>query len=169
MESPEDIEKALARLMPSAISEKGQRSMEDLIDSLAAGETVAMELPPVKKPSRLSWFGFGGIGAAAAAVVVALSLSPGESGSGSPTVAKVNNASAQEASASQDGLVLIDSSEVVEDAVPEDWMSETNGVPHRAWRVRVVDQERLRDVETGSEFVISRPREEVRLMPVTSF
>ena len=81
----------------------------------------------------------------------------------------VKNAPAPEDPASKDGLVLIGSSEVVEDAVPEDWMSETNGVPHRAWRVRVVDQERLRDVETGYEVLISRPREEVRLMPVTSF
>jgi hypothetical protein len=162
MESPEDIEKALARLMPSAISEKGQRSMEDLIDSLAAGEAV-VELSPVKKPSRLPWFGFGGIGAAAAAVVVAFSLPQGES----PAV--VENAPVRENSSSKADVVLIGSSEFVEDAVPEDWMSETDGVPHQAWRVRVVDQERLRDVETGYEVLVSRPREEVRLMPVTSF
>ena len=159
MESPEDIEKALARLMPSAISEKGQRSMDDLIDSLAAGETVAVELPPMKKPSRLPWF--GAIGAAAAAVVVALSLPQG----GSAPATVVENAPKGE----EGNVVLIGSSEVVEDAVPEDWMSETDGVPHRAWRVRVVDQERLRDVETGYEVLVSRPREEVRLMPVTSF
>jgi hypothetical protein len=165
MESPEDIEKALARLMPSAISEKGQRSMEDLIDSLAAGEPMALELPPAKKPGRSSWFAYSGIGAAAAAVVVALSL-PQE---GSQSAAVVENAPAKEDISSKGGLVLIDSSEVVEDAVPEDWMSETDGVPHRAWRVRVVDQERLRDVETGYEVLVSHPREEVRLMPVTSF
>jgi hypothetical protein len=165
MESPEDIEKALARLIPSAISEKGQRSMEDLIDSLAAGETVAEELPPVKKSSRVPWFAFGGIGAAAAAVVVAFSLPQ----KGAPTVAKNAPVPAKEEGASKDGLVLVGSTEVVENAVPEDWMSETNGVPHRAWRVRVVDQERLRDAETGYEVLISRPREEVRLMPVTSF
>src|SRR5688572_20854162 len=104
MESPEDIEKALARLMPSAISEKGQRSMEDLIDSLAAGEPVAVELPTAKKPGRSSWFAYGGIGAAAAAVVVALSLPQG--GSPSPTVVEkspVPEASADDSS----GLVLI--------------------------------------------------------------
>ncbi|MCW1921457.1 hypothetical protein OKA05_02765 [Luteolibacter arcticus] len=161
MESPEDIEKALARLMPSAISEKGQRSMEDLIDSLAAGETVGVELPPVKKPNRLPWF--GGIGAAAAAVVVALSLPQG----GSPVV--VEKPVAPETPEASSGLVWIGQSEVIEEAVPEDWMAETDGVPHRAWRVRVIDQERLRDVETGYEVLVSRPREEVRLMPITSF
>jgi hypothetical protein len=157
MESPEDLEKALARLMPSAISEKGQRSMEDLIDSLAAGESVAVGLP-AKSTSHWSWL--GGIGAAAAAVVVALSIPQGAS----PDVAE--KPAVPESPAA---LVLIGSSEVVEEAVPEDWMSESDGVPHRAWRVRVVDQERLRDVETGLEVLVSRPREEVRLMPVTSF
>lgn len=164
MESPEDIEKALARLMPSAISERGQRSMDDLIDSLAAGETVAVELPSAKKSSHLPWFGFGGIGAAAAAVVVAFSL---------PQVGDlprvVENSPVREHPATNADVVLIGSTEVVEDAVPEDWMSETDGVPHQAWRVRVVDQERLRDVETGYEVLVTHPREEVRLMPVTSF
>ena len=160
MESPEDLEKALARLMPSAISGKGQQSMEDLIDSLAAGETVATALPE-KTASRWPWL--GGIGAAAAAVVVALSLPR-------PDVpAVVETPAVPEPPPASGGLVLIGQSEVVEEAVPEDWMSETDGVPHRAWRVRVVDQERLRDVETGLEVLVSHPREEFRLLPVTSF
>ena len=74
MESPEDIEKALARLVPSAISDQGQRSLEDLIDSLAAGETAVVEMPsPRRKP--WGWMA-GGAGAAAAAVTLAL-LVPG--------------------------------------------------------------------------------------------
>lgn len=160
MESPEDLEKALARLMPSAISGKGQRSMEDLIDCLAAGETVATVLPE-KKAGRWSWL--GGIGAAAAAVVIALNLPQREV----PAVVEIS--ATPESAAPKSGVVLIGQSEVVEEAVPEDWMSEADGVPHRAWRVRVVDQERLRDLETGYEVLVTRPREEVRLMPVTSF
>lgn len=69
MESPEDIEKALSRLMPSAMSGKGQRSLEELVDHLAAGESAVM------KPARRSnWAWVGGIGAAAAAVVVAVGV-----------------------------------------------------------------------------------------------
>jgi hypothetical protein len=109
MESPEDLEKALARLMPSAISGKGQRSMEDLIDSLAAGETVATVLPE-KKPGRGSWL--GGIGAAAAAVVIAMNLPQG----GTPDVVELP---AADATAPESGVVLIGQSEVVEEAVPE--------------------------------------------------
>ena len=97
-------------------------------------------------------------------MVIALSIPQGKT----PVVVEKSAGPVVPAAASE-GLVLIGSSEVVEEAVPEDWMSESDGVPHRAWRVRLVDQERLRDVETGLEVLVSRPREEVRLMPVTSF
>ena len=65
--------------------------------------------------------------------------------------------------------MLIRQTERVEDAAPEGWLSETDGVAHRAWRVRVIDEDRVRDVETGYEVTVSRPREEVILMPVTAF
>ena len=156
MESPEDIEKALSRLMPAAISEEGKRSLDELIDGLAAGETV-IEMP--RKSSR-PWL--GGIGAAAAAVVIALNLP-----AGSP--APVNLAVTPPSVAEEGGIVLLQQTERVENAEPDGWMSETDGVAHRAWRVRVVDEERLRDLETGYEVLVSRPREEVILMPVTAF
>ena len=156
MESPEDIEKALSRLMPAAISEEGKRSLDELIDGLAAGETVA------ELPRKSAWPWLGGVGAAAAALVVALNLPA--AGPLAPEAVPVRPAPATER-----GIVLIQQTERVETAVPEDWMSETDGVAHRAWRVRVVDEERLRDIETGYEVLVSRPREEVILMPVTDF
>ncbi len=156
MESPEEIEKALSRLMPAAISEEGKRSLDELIDGLAAGETV------VQMPRKSAWPWLGGIGAAAAAVVIALNLP-----TGSPVPADV--AVAPPAPVLEGGIVLLQQTERVENAEPDGWMSETDGVAHRAWRVRVVDEERLRDLETGYEVLVSRPREEVILMPVTAF
>lgn len=157
MESPEEIEKALSRLMPAAISEEGKRSLDELIDGLASGETV-VEMPPRKS----SWPWLGGIGAAAAAVVIALNLP-----AGSPAPGDLADTPA--GATAEEGVVLIQQTERVENAEPEGWMSETDGVAHRAWRVRVVDEERLRDLETGFEVLVSRPREEVILMPVTAF
>lgn len=157
MESPEEIEKALSRLMPAAISEEGKRSLDEMIDGLASGETV-VEVPP----SKSAWPWLSGIGAAAAAVVIALNLP-----SGSP--APVDVADTPAIVVAEEGIVLIQQTERVENAEPEGWMSETDGVAHRAWRVRVVDEERLRDLETGYEVLVSRPREEVILMPVTAF
>ena len=156
MESPEEIEKALSRLMPAAISEEGKRSLDELIDGLAAGETV------VQMPRKSAWPWLGGIGAAAAAVVITLNLP-----AGSPAPADV--AVTAPAPVAEGGIVLLQQTERVEKAEPDGWMSETDGVAHRAWRVRVVDEERLRDLETGFEVLVSRPREEVILMPVTAF
>lgn len=156
MESPEDIEKALSRLMPAAISEEGKRSLDELIDGLAATEKV------VELPRKSGWPWAGAIAAAAAAVVIALNLPSTDSdvpGAG-PVV---------EESSEEEGIVLIRQTERVADAEPEGWLSETDGVAHRAWRVRVIDEDRVRDVKTGYEVTVSRPREEVILMPVTSF
>ncbi len=68
MESPEDIERALARLMPAAFSEEGKRSLDELIDGLAAGETPAVT---ARKPA---WAWVAGVGAAAAAAVFAMNF-----------------------------------------------------------------------------------------------
>lgn len=154
MESPEELEKALSRLMPAALSESGRRSLDELIDGLAEGRPVVAAAAP---PTR-SWFWSAGIAAAAAALVIAVPWG------GPAEVAEVAGPRAAAA-----GVVRIAHSERVETAVPEDWMSERDGVAHRAWRVRVVDEERLRDVQTGYEVLVSRPREEVVLMPVTAF
>lgn len=155
MESPEEIEKALARLMPAALSEQGKRSLDEMIDGLAAGETAAGGA----QGSRWPWA--GGIAAAAAAVVFALNWPAPTPPVPAPVVA--------EDVAGDRGIVLIRQTERVEDARPEGWLSETDGVAHRAWRVRVIDEDRVRDIETGYEVTVSRPREEVILMPVTTF
>ncbi|WP_193213179.1 hypothetical protein [Luteolibacter marinus] len=159
MESPEEIEKALSRLMPSAISEKGQRSLDELIDSLAAGEEQVAEMP---RKSRLPWW--GGVGAAAAAVVVALSLPTGNQAAVDHSQVQV-----ERTGNSNGGILLLGQSKRVEAAEPQDWMSESDGVAYRAWRVRVVDEERVQDLETGYEVLVSCPRDEVRLLPVTAF
>lgn len=154
MESPEELEKALSRLMPAAMSESGRRSLDAIIDGLAAGE-----VDPIAPASPVrSWVWGAGIAAAAAALMIAVRL-------GGPAVG--GEVAVPQTAAAE--VVRIGHSERVETAVPEDWMSESNGVAHRAWRVRVVDEERLRDVQTGYEVLVSRPREEVVLMPMTAF
>lgn len=164
MESPEDIEKALARLVPSAISERGQRSLDDLIDSLAAAEgeeaIVAMPQPRRTKP----WGWISGIGTAAAAITLALVLPETESVK-SGGVAIADPAPAED----KESFVVLAQSQHVESAEPEGWTSEADGVTHRAWRVRLVNQERVKDVETGYEVLVSQPQEEVILRPVNTF
>jgi hypothetical protein len=161
MESPEDIEKALARLVPSAISEQGQRSLDDLIDSLAAGETAVEEMP-LPSARNTPWGWIGGVGAAAAAVALAFVIPAGEKDD-APDLATVP------VSTGKGGFLVLEQSKHVESAEPEDWTSEADGVTHRAWRVRVVNQERVQDLETGYEVLVSHPQDEVILRPVNTF
>ena len=166
MESPEEIEKALAKLVPSALSERGQRDLEELIDSLAADESpVAAE--KVRPGLRRLPVWVGGIGAAAAAVVISLNLPAAKpvTEGGRQFVAE-NSAGVVPAA---DEVVLLGQVERVEAAEPEDLVWETDGVAHRAWRFRVVNEERVQDLQTGYEVTVSRPREKVVLMPVTAF
>ncbi len=85
MESHEQLEKALNRLMPSAISDRGQRALEGAIDSLAAGKPVAVS------GAKGSWWplAIGMPAAAAAAFAVAFSLPRGGGEGGQRVVADV--------------------------------------------------------------------------------
>ncbi|WP_367872891.1 hypothetical protein [Luteolibacter sp. Populi] len=164
MESPEDIEKALAALVPSAISEQGQRSLDDLIDSLAAGEVPVAELP---EPRRRPWGWAGGIGAAAAAVALAFQLPGG--GSGALTQEETLPKTPAIPASAGEVVVSHARSEIVDFAEPEGWMSESNGVPRRACRVTYVNQEQVKDMLTGLEVKVKQYGEDTRLLPDNAF
>ena len=178
MESPEDIEKALAALVPAAISERGQRSLDDLIDSLAAGESPLAELPelepePVTEPAPVvrrrpwAWAGIAGsAGAAAAAVVIALQM---PSRSESPLQVGVAEEAVVPVVDSAPEVVSLGRNEFVDSAVPENWMSVKDGVPHRAVRIYYVEEEHLRDQKTGYEMVRTQTREDLDWLPVDTF
>lgn len=171
MESLEDIEKALSKLVPSAISEKGQQSLEDLIDTLAAEageepEVIEMPQPVTAASQGRVWSWAGGIGAAAAAVVVSLSLpmgapqSQGLASHANPNVVPAGH------NAEKGGVLLLDEVERVEAAEPEDWISITDGETHRPWRYRVVNEQKVQDVETGYKILVSSPAEKVVFRPI---
>lgn len=173
MESLEDIEKALSKLVPSALSERGQQSIEDMIDGLAAGEmaeiTEAQASSAIIAPKRRFGTWSAGIGAAAAAVAISLSLPHSGPVAGEGRLTASAEVPMTTHSEPEDGLVLLGQVERLEAAEPEDWVSEADGVSHRAWRFHVVDEERVQDVKTGYEVTVSCPREKVVLMPATAF
>ncbi len=175
MESPEDIEKALAALVPSALSARGQRSLDELIDSLAAGEAPLAELPepeaapapaPELAPARRRPWGAwtAATGAAAAAVVLAFQVPGQPFAQGTAQVVVTPSAAV-----TTPEVESLGQDEFVDSAVPENWMSVKDGVPHRAMRVRYVTEERLRDNKTGYEMVVSQAHEDVDWSPIDRF
>ncbi|BCU79462.1 hypothetical protein [Luteolibacter sp. LG18] len=156
MQTPDPIEAALARLMPTAMSVSGQRSIEEMLDGLAA------ELPasPVRRARGPL------IGLAAAAVIAGLVAVPVLF---NPASAPVTGRPALATTRGADGIQLVEESDRVESMSDEGWVANPDGSAMQAVRVRVVGENTLKDRETGYTVRVSEPREETILMPVSSF
>lgn len=160
MQTPDSIEAALARLMPPALSESGQRSIEAMLDELAGATPVvrrpwSFTLRPVliALPTGI-----------AAALVAWLSLVPRQPAA-PPLVAKPTTVTAELPSR----LLLVRESDRVETVADAGWLGDPDGDAMTAVRVRVVEANTFRDEESGIVVQVSDPRDEVILTPVSVF
>jgi hypothetical protein len=155
METPESIERMLEkRLVPCAFSVEGSAALESLIDELAG------EAPR----TSVKWgrYVFGAAAAAVAMFVgIALSIPAGEV----PVVAEVETLFSEPGE-----VILIEGVEGVISAEENDGLvADADGSLHRAWHVQVVSEERFHDEQSGQEVRVVSPRDELVLLPVTSF
>jgi len=154
---PDPVETILARLMPAALSDEGQLGMEAMLDELAGG--AAVEVIPLKPWFRRPFA--GGIAAAgiAAALLLPLSISR------TPVPAPVVSAEQKP----EPGFVLVSESGSVESMSEEGWQEDADGLAMRTMRLRVVEENQLLDEETGIVMLVSQPRDEYLLTPVSTF
>lgn len=155
MQAPDPIEVALARLMPTAMSASGQRSIEDMLDGLAA-ESNIVRVRDWKRPV---------LGVAIAAAIVAMVTLPGLLKSGAEIVSSPQVRS----DVASLGAFLVEKSERVESMSDEGWVADPDGSAMQAVRLRMVSEDLVRDEETGYTVKISEPRDEILLMPVSDF
>ena len=158
--TPDSIEAALARLMPQAMSEAGQQSIDEMLDDLMGAEcedTVVTQ--PVDVPNRRKWVVPTGIAASLAMMALFSFMRPGGSN------AVVHSIKAD----MTPGLVLMGEEDRVEDMTDEGWMSDSDGTTMQAVRMRVVQENTMRDEETGMVFQITEPRDELVLIPISDF
>jgi hypothetical protein len=66
-------------------------------------------------------------------------------------------------------MVLVGESDRVEAMTDEGWQEDSDGAPMQATRLRVVEENSLLDEQTGIVMQVSEPREEIFLMPVSTF
>lgn len=159
METPESIERLLEkRLVPSAFSVAGSAALESLIDELAGGSPVAAMTPNLKWGRYL-------IGAAAAAAVVFAVITISIPSSELPPVVGVDELF----SVPHDVVLLEDIEGVISAEENKDLVADADGSLHRAWHVQVVSEERFHDELSGHEVRVVHPRDELVLMPVTTF
>jgi hypothetical protein len=160
MHTPDSVETILARLMPPGLSDSGQRGIEAMLDELAA-ESPHLEIPhPATASPRMGWW-IGGI--AAAGVAAAWLLSATIVPFGAPV------ATSPAAGGTPAELVLVGESGRIESMIDEGWQEGTDGSAMRALRLNVVEENSLRDEETGIVMTVSEPREEILLMPISAF
>ena len=153
MRDIDPIEAALARLMPVALSDSGERVIHETLDEMAAG------LPVNRGQTQREW-GIG-LGIAAAAIVGAFAAWPSLQAP-APAVAVPEEEITSP-------IEWVSNSDRIESLQDEGRISGTDGDALQAVSVRVVAENTLRDRETGYTLRISEPREELVLMPVTSF
>jgi hypothetical protein len=144
MHDTQSIETILSRLMPPALSEQGQQDIEEMLDELA-GPTAAET--PAEQPRPRYWRRIAGIAAAIAALAV---ISQAFNPEAPSVIAR--------AVASDEPLFEDDG-----------WLESPDGSAMRATRLRVVEENKLLDHETGIVMLITEPRDELLLMPVSAF
>ncbi len=154
MQAPDPIETIMARLMPPALSQECQLEIETMIDDLAGSEDVV----------RISWLTRCVIGGGIAAAIGALcAVFPMIRGSADSQLALTSPA------VSPSGLVFVSESERLESFADEGWREDSEGSAMHTVRFNAVQENNVRDKETGMLVRISEPREEILMMPISEF
>lgn len=158
----EDIEKALSRLMPVAVSENAQARMNEVLDGLAGdAEVIQITRFDLGKPAK--WLTISGI-AAAFGVGAYLSIWPK-----ADTVKAAGVVSVSNSIESQSELVYLSESDRVEGVSDEGLFVDSGGSAVRKFRIRMIEESQIRDEETGIVVMLTEPREETYMVPVSTF
>lgn len=157
MQTPDPIETIMARLMPAALSQKGQFEIDAMIDDLAGPEAEK-----VVEISSKGWLVRGMIGCGIAAAIGALcAVVPMIHRSSQPL-----NANSTTSLPSTGGLVVVSKSDRIVSMTDAGWRKDSEGSPMHAVRLKAVQESKVRDEATGMLVQISEPREEIMMMPV---
>ena len=162
MEPINSIEEKLARLIPPALSEEGQTSMEDLIDELAG-----VEADDHSGMSSKPWLWKVAAAVAILAVPVVMIQQRGDSPAMDTSLARLDTDVTLDVSPE---MMLLKSIKMI-DARENDGLIVPNdgSAPHYRYRYRVIDEEVVKDPETGVVITLRQPRQEIVTIPVTQF
>lgn len=163
MKSPEEIEQALQRLVPPALSARGHANVSAMLASLAekaqpAAEVVDFPTPARKFPLRQA--------AAAAVAIAALALM---GIAYSPTPDAITTALPTPVVEKENSPVLIDRMELTDGMTVEGTLTAADGTIMNQVKRRVETHERYRDTQKGYLITVSETRDEKVLLPKRGF
>ena len=155
----EEMEEALRRLMPVAVSGDAQERLETMLDELAGDPEI--ERFDFRRPAK--WLAGAGI-AAALGLGIYVSV-PRQS---SP-VKTVDSAPVSNPADLPPELVFLSESDRVEGVSDDGLYIDTGGSAVRKVRIRVIEESQIRDEESGIVVMLTEPREEMYMVPVSTF
>jgi hypothetical protein len=162
MKPAEQIEQSLKRLEPTALSQRASDKIGSMIDSLAASASEVEEADIESITHRRGWRGPVAWASIAAAVVLGAvlvwSLGPGDPG---PVVKPVP--------VPVPGFEWVGRTDQVGELEDGGLMADENGRMHRLVRYQVIEEEVVRDGRSGAVMKVTGPREELMLVPVSTF
>lgn len=169
MKSPEEMEKALQRLIPPALSERAQANVSSMLSSLAASASPAsVEAKNTIRFSALRW----PLSIAAAVAIAAVSIASWSASRGpSDKIAAVTRDAATP-TPNADGEtspVLIDRMLVTDGMTVEGTLTAADGSVMNQVNRRVQTRERYRDAKKGYLITISETRDEKVYLPKKGF
>ncbi|MFD2256223.1 hypothetical protein ACFSSA_06030 [Luteolibacter algae] len=156
--TPTEIEKALRNLMPVALSESISSETEEMLDQL--GSDILVPIP--RKRALSAWMVPAGI-AALVAFLLTFFLSQSR---------QLERATVGDALSSENIGPLVSfltESDRVENFSDDGLIVDDSGSAVHKVRVRVVEESKVRDEETGIIVQLTEPREEMYLVPVSTF
>ncbi len=149
--------KLRSSLMPIAMSQPATASIHAMLDDLA-GQDAA--------PHRRLLNRWNAAAAVAALIAAATALLTPKI---SDLAFLVNSRDHGALDEPAEGMHLVDESTRLSWFEDEGWLDDPDGGTLRAVRMRVVEENRLLDAETGIIVHVTSPREEMLLMPVSTF
>jgi len=158
MQAPDPIETILARLMPPAMSQDGHSEIEAMLEELAGPETQSV-VPISSDNGRKPWVAGLGIAAAVAGLLAVFpwgQTPPAQLAVVTPQV-------------DPSGYVLVSESDRIESMQDVGWHEDSEGTAMQTLRLNAIEENQVRDVESGMIVQISEPREEFLYMPVSAF
>lgn len=174
MKSPEEIEKALQRLMPPALSEQAHANISAMIASLASAEPSRADLAaaneevfPLPISQRINWRA-----AAAAIAIGALTALTWQLSQQDPTTTVVDATAHKPPVITPEpgeSPVLIDRMQVTDGMTLEGTLTVADGSMVHQVKRRVQTQERYRDAKHGYLITVSETRNEQVYMPKKGF
>jgi hypothetical protein len=163
MEQFKSIEEKLAQLVPPALSDEGQRKLEDMIDDLSG-------VDPDLEKSNAARFLKGWVWNAAAVLALSTSIIFIRSSFIDEEHIELLTHADHIAHSPLAEMVVLSSTKLIGGRENDGLIVPIDGTtPHYRYRYHVIDQEQVKDPDSGLVITLRQPRQEVLTIPITQF